>query len=101
MDFIERHRTELDAVCRRHRVKTLELFGSGADGTFDVAHSDLDFLIEFLPEESTAIFGGYFDLKDELERVLGRQVDLVMPRGIRNRFLLQAIDRQRKLIYAA
>ena len=36
-----------------------------------------------------------------LERMFGRKVDLVMPRAVRNRFFLQAVNRQRKLVYAA
>jgi uncharacterized protein len=100
-ELIERHRGELDKLCLKHHVKTLELFGSATDGTFDPARSDLDFLLEFLPNDSGPIFGGYFDLKGELEFLFGRKVDLVMPRAIRNRFLLQAVNRQRKLVYAA
>ena len=42
IDVIEQHRTELDNLCRRYRIRTLELFGSAADGTFDAARSDLD-----------------------------------------------------------
>jgi predicted nucleotidyltransferase len=82
-------------------VKTLELFGSAADGTFDPSRSDLDFLVEFSPVDSKPIFGGFFDLKDELEKLFERKVDVVMPGAIRNRFLLRAINQQRKLIYAA
>jgi predicted nucleotidyltransferase len=101
IDLIETHRAELNELCRRYRVKTLELFGSATDGTFDPARSDLDFLLEFLPETTSRIFGGYFDLKDDLENLFGRKVDLVMPRAIRNRFFLEEVNKQRKLVYAA
>lgn len=101
IDLIETHRSDLDEVCRRYHVKTLELFGSGADGSFDPARSDLDFLLEFLPDTPNRIFNGYFDLKFDLERLFGRKVDLVMPRAVRNRFFLQAINRQRTRVYAA
>ena len=101
LDLIEQHRGELDELCRKYHVKTLELFGSAADGSFDPPRSDFDFLLEFLPEAPERIFSGYFDLKFDLERLFGRKVDLVMPRAIRNRFFLQAVNRQRKLVYAA
>lgn len=101
IDIIEQNRGELEASCRKHRVKTLEVFGSAADGTWDPSRSDLDFLLEFLPAANDRIFGGYFDLKDDLERLFGRKVDLVMPGAIRNRYFRAAIDRQRRLIYAA
>ena len=41
IDLIEQHRAALEGLCRRYRVKTLEVFGSAADGTFDPARSDL------------------------------------------------------------
>lgn len=101
IEFIERHRPDLTELCRKHQVKTLELFGSAADGTFDAAHSDVDFLVEFLPAASSRTFHGYFDLKDDLEHLLCRSVDLVMPRAIRNRYLAEAVNQQRTLLYAA
>ncbi len=101
IELIEQHRAELDALCRKHHVKSLELFGSGADGSFDPARSDLDFLLEFLPDAPARIFNGYFDLKFDLEGLFGRKVDLVMPCAVRNRFFMQAVNQQRKLVYAA
>jgi uncharacterized protein len=101
IDLIEQHRDALNALCGRHGVKTLEIFGSGASGTWDPTKSDLDFLLEFLPDGTGKLFHGYFDLKDDLERLFGRKVDLVMPRAIRNRYLLDAINAQRKPVYAA
>ncbi|SRR6266478_8673971 len=101
IDIIEQHRLELVALCRKHHVKTLEIFGSAADGTFDLAKSDLDFLLEFLPSAAARPFHGYFDLKQDLEKLLGRKVDLVMPRAIRNPYLLKAVNQQRTVLYAA
>jgi predicted nucleotidyltransferase len=49
IDIIEARRDELAALCRKHHIKSLEIFGSAADGTFDCGHSDLDFLVQFLP----------------------------------------------------
>ena|SRR5437588_8108098 len=101
IDLIEQHRDELAELCRRYHVRTLEVFGSAADGTFDPARSDLDFLVEFLPEASGRIFHGFFDLKEALQALFGRDVDLVMPGAIRNRYFLEAVNRQRKVFYAA
>ena len=44
---------------------------------------------------------GYFDLKEELERLFARKVDLLMPSAIRNPYLRRAIDEQRRVLYAA
>jgi hypothetical protein len=44
---------ELRATCERFGVRRLELFGSAATGDeFDPEHSDIDFLVEFQPEQN-------------------------------------------------
>jgi predicted nucleotidyltransferase len=101
IELIEQHRTELQTLCRKYNVKTLELFGSAADGTWDFARSDIDLLVEFLPEVTERAFGGYFDLKEELQKLFQRKVDLVMPAAIRNPYLLKAVNQQRRVLYAA
>ena len=101
IDLIEHHRAELADLCRRYHVLTLELFGSAADGTFDPARSDLDFLVEFLPVGPGQLFDFFFDLKDELQTLFRREVDLVSPRTIRNSYLLKAINESRQVVYAA
>lgn len=101
IDVIEQNRTALEDLCRHYHVKTLEVFGSAADGSFDPAHSDLDFLLELLPQAAERPFHGYFDLKEDLQRLFGCKVDLVMPSAIRNRYFLAAVNQQRKPVYAA
>jgi len=46
---IERCRTDLEALCKRFRVRRLEAFGSAVTGRFRTATSDIDFLVEFQP----------------------------------------------------
>ncbi len=101
IDLIEQHRAELEELCREYHVQTLEVFGSAAAGPWDPEHSDLDFLVEFRPEAAGRIFHGYFDLKEALERLFGREVDVVMPGAVRNPYFLEAVNRQRQVLYAA
>jgi predicted nucleotidyltransferase len=101
IDLIEQHRAELHALCRQYHVKTLEVFGSAADGTWDPARSDLDLLVEFFPEATERPFGGYFDVKEALQQLFQRKVDLVMPGAIRNPYFLKAVNQQRRVLYAA
>lgn len=101
IDLIDQHRAALHELCRKYHVKTLEVFGSAADGTWDPVRSDVDLLVDFLPEADARIFGGYFDLKDELQRLLQRKVDLLMPDAIRNPYFLKAVNQQRQVLYAA
>ncbi|HXG12888.1 MAG TPA: nucleotidyltransferase domain-containing protein [Gemmataceae bacterium] len=101
IELIGQHRRELDELCRRYHVKTLEVFGSAVDGSWNPERSDLDFLVEFLPEAAGRIFHGYFDLKEAFERLFGRKVDLVMPGAIRNPYFRKAVNQQRRVLYAA
>jgi uncharacterized protein len=70
-------REELATLCRRHGVTRLEVFGSAARGAdFDPQRSDADFLVSFTPEARYDL-AGFADLKDALETLLRRPVDLV------------------------
>lgn len=96
---IETHREQIAELCRRYGVKRLELFGSAARGhDFDPAKSDIDFLVEFDPEKA-ATLAEYFDLKQELSRLLGHPVDLVAPAALDNPYLRASVNKARDLIY--
>lgn len=90
-------RNELERICRERGVHRLELFGSATREDFGPA-SDLDFLVEF---ETGPSLGDYLGLRDDLEALFARPVDLVMPRAVRNPYIRAEIDRDRRLLYAA
>lgn len=92
---------QVEALCRKHHVRQLELFGSAATGNFDPASSDLDFLVEFAPLGSGEYSDHYFGLLEDLGQLFGRPVDLVVSRAIRNPYFLQSIQSSRDLLYAA
>ena len=94
-------REQLAELCRRYDVVRLEVFGSAARGTdFNPDTSDADFLVEFDPDSDQPPFDQYFGLIEELRDALGRPVDLVETRAIRNPYLRVAIDKSRELVYA-
>ena len=93
---------ELVELCRRYDVVRLEVFGSAARGAdFDPATSDADFLVEFDPDSDLRPFHRRFDLAKALRETLGRPVDLLETRAIRNPYLRAAIDKSRDLVYAS
>jgi len=101
LPLIEAHRAEIADLCHRFRVKRLELFGSAARGTdFDPQHSDIDLLVTY-DQQATPTFREYFDLSEQLAALFARPVDLVMSGAVRNPFLRAAIERSKKLLYAA
>lgn len=99
--LIEQKREDISRICRRHRIRRLEVFGSAARATdFNPASSDADFLVEFAPDAKRGL-DGYFALKADLEALLDRHVDLVEPAALRNPFLLAGVNSSRELLYAA
>lgn len=91
--------TELSALCRRYGVRRLDLFGSAAIGAFDPARSDVDFLVDF-DEDAAGLFDRYFGLKESLEALYGRPVDLVSAGSLRNPYFIAAVNETRRLVYA-
>jgi len=101
IDEIALHREELQALCRRFHVQRLDLFGSAARGDFDPARSDFDFVVEFDRSAPQNPFDSYFGLKEGLEALLGRSVDLVELSAVRNPYLKESIEQSRENVYAA
>ncbi|MCC7263359.1 MAG: nucleotidyltransferase domain-containing protein [Candidatus Latescibacteria bacterium] len=92
----------IERLCEQHHVRRLELFGSAlSEATFNKGSSDLDFLVDFLPLEPGRRADTYFGLREGLESLLGRPVDLVVRKAIKNPYFRQAIDPTCKLLYAA
>ncbi len=98
--LVEQHRDEIAALCRKHGVRRLELFGSAARGDFDPANSDVDFFYEF-DADPCRLADRFFGLMEDLERLLGRKVDLVSSQDARNPYFLQVTNRHRVTLYAA
>ena len=102
LPLIEQHRPEITALCRRFGVRRLAVFGSAArERDFDPARSDVDLLVEFEPISPGAYVDVYFGLKEGLEQVFGRPVDLVADAAIRNPYFRQGIEQSKALLYAA
>jgi hypothetical protein len=79
----------------------LEVFGSAARASdFDPASSDADFLVEFAPDAMVSL-ETYFGLKDALEVLLERKVDLVEAGAVRNPYFNARINRDLEVVYAA
>ena len=89
----------IGALCERYGVMHLELFGSAAGPEFKPETSDYDFLVELDTKAPGSLARRWTELADALEKLLGRPVDLVNPRYIRNPYFLQAVNASRTVIY--
>lgn len=96
---IAQHRSGISAICKRYHIHRLEVFGSAARETIST------------PPAATLIFSGvcarrparprgFFGAKTDLEKLLGRGVDLVEPGAVRNPYVLASINRNREAVYA-
>lgn len=95
---IEIPKGKIAAFCKRHHIRKLSLFGSVLRGDFR-PDSDVDVLVEFSPEADHSLFD-FVDMQDELAGLLGRKVDLVERKGIRNPFRRYEILRSHQVIFA-
>ncbi|HAY72130.1 MAG TPA: nucleotidyltransferase [Saprospirales bacterium] len=89
---------EIKKLCKDHKVKTLGVFGSVVRDDFR-EDSDIDFVVDFEEKDPFKYTDLYFDLKERLEILLQRQIDLIEERAIKNRFFRQELDRTKILIY--
>lgn len=87
------------ALCERFGVSHLEAFGSATGSQFNPESSDFDFLVELDAQIPGSRAKRWTELAEALEQLLGRHVDLVNPRYIRNPYFLQAVNRSRMPIY--
>ena len=79
---ILRHRDTLAALCRRHGVARLDVFGSAARGLdFDPERSDVDLLVEFAPTTPRRL-AALLDFEVEAGKALARPVEVVDRRAI-------------------
>jgi uncharacterized protein len=94
--------TNTDAVaqlCRRFGVARLEAFGSATRADFDSARSDIDFLVQFRPEARAKAFDNFFGLREGLEALFRRPIDLLTVEQVQNPYLAASINASRRPIY--
>ena len=88
-------------LCRRHRVRRLDLFGSAATGAFDPARSDLDFLVEFEELEPVAYADAFFGLREDLQALFGRKIDLIVESSLKNPYFRESVLAERRRLFEA
>ena len=89
---------KIAALCERHSVVSLYVFGSVLTPSFD-SDSDIDFLVHFNTTDISDYVTNYFSLKHSLESELGRPVDLVEDKSIRNPVFRHNVDKTKVPLY--
>jgi len=91
------------AVCQKYGVSELAVFGSVLRDDFDPARSDVDFLVRFIDNDAGDWGSKYMDMREELEGMLGRKVDVADWGGVeksRNPYRRNHILKHARTIYA-
>ncbi len=82
LELVQKKRYEILRVAERYGAENVRVFGSVARGEADEL-SDIDFVVDLQPGRTLFDLGG---MQIELESTMGRRVDVVTAKGIRNRF---------------
>jgi predicted nucleotidyltransferase len=92
---------KLASICISNHVENLYLFGSAASSRF-TGESDLDFAVVFSASLSPLEHGkAFFTLKEEIEKLFEREIDLISYRVIKNPIFKAELDKTKITLYAA
>ena len=80
-DILDRLKHQKVALFEKYPIHRMALFGSWSRGEQSM-ESDVDILVDVDP----TIGLGFVSLADELESILGRKVDLVSRKGIKDKY---------------
>lgn len=102
MKMIEMNMDKIVALCKKYKVAKLWVFGSILTPRFN-DESDVDFIVDFDEKQIELLdyADNFFDFIHEIEDVVGRKVDMVVNKSIKNRFFRAEVDETRKLLWSA
>ncbi len=100
IEVINKNIDQVAALCRQTGARRLRLFGSAVREDFEPESSDLDFVVEFDALAPGKYADSYFALKEGLETLFGRQVDLVTAVSIKNPYFRERVEAESQTVYA-
>ena len=100
MKLIELNLKRILDLCRLPKVKSLAVFGSILTDRFN-DNSDVDLLVDFESTDPDKFdyVTNYFSLRDSLEHLFNRKVDLIEEKGLRNKYIIANVNRTKQIIY--
>lgn len=100
MAFLSPYFEQISALCRKHGVAELYAFGSVLRDDFG-PDSDVDFLVELDWTDESNLADRFLGLKQDIEHLIQRPVDLVCYSAIRNPVFKNSVEETKQAIYAA
>jgi len=98
MNLIESNIDNVRTLCKLHKVQRMFVFGSVLSDRFQ-KDSDIDLIVDFQGVDLYDYADNYFNLKESLENLFQREVDLLEDKAIKNPYLRKSIDSSKVLVY--
>jgi predicted nucleotidyltransferase len=99
--IIEENKQKLIELCKKYNVQFMYVFGSASSEDFNES-SDIDILISFKKDISIEKYtDSYFELRDKLEELFNRKVDLITENSLSNPYFIESVEETKRLLYAA
>ena len=83
---------QIHELCLKNKVKTLFAFGSVGTERFN-DDSDIDLVVDIEDEDPFTYSDKYFNLKFKLIELLGRKIDLLEEKAIKNPYFKKELKR--------
>lgn len=105
--ILENNINHIKDLCEQHYIKKMYAFGSAISGDFNT-ESDIDLLYEMdysgfdfddMKNSPYNPFLVYFDLKERLEELFNKKVDLIPNQEFRNKYFAKEVEKTKTLIY--
>jgi len=97
--IIDQNRFKIAKLCENHKVKSLFVFGSLANGGFKNDSSDIDLMVD-IDENDPVLRGEHLmTLWLQLELLFGRNVDLITFHSIKNPVFKKSVEQTKKILY--
>ena len=98
MDKLKEFLSDIERLCKTHKVKSLYAFGSVLTDQFN-KDSDIDLIVDFANISIEDYADNYFDLKFSLQDMFKTPIDLLEEKAIKNPYFKESVIQQRQLIY--
>lgn len=100
-ELLKNKKDEIEKLCQELQIKRMYLFGSAETAEF-TKKSDIDFLISFKDNLSIEDYtNNYFALHYKLRELFNREIDIITERSLSNPYLIDSINKSKRLIYEA
>lgn len=98
MNLLEANSAAIKTLCEKHKVAKLYAFGSVLTSNFN-EESDVDFLVDFKIQDIEKYVSNFFNLKEKLETLFKKKIDLIEYKAITNPYFKEEIDETKMLVY--